>query len=186
MQLTNQNIAQLYKFTQQHFVEFYDVQTELVDHLANDIEQIYIEKPTVTFEEARDISFKKFGIFGFMDILEEKQKQVAKKYRIILWNLLKQWFTLPKIIITFSIFLGFYNMYKIPVFGAYSYISFYVVFFVFLLIKCRLLFSQQKQKIVKTNKKWLLENFIYKLAATNFIVLFSNIPNIISMGEKTR
>ncbi|MBE7633458.1 hypothetical protein F7642_03820 [Tenacibaculum finnmarkense genomovar ulcerans] len=184
MQLTNQNIAQLYKFTQQHFVEFYDVQTELVDHLANDIEQIYIEKPTVTFEEARDISFKKFGIFGFMDILEEKQKQVAKKYRIILWNLLKQWFTLPKIIIIFSIFLGFYNLYKIPVFGAYSYISFYVVFFVFLLIKCRLLFSQQKQKIAKTNKKWLLENFIYKLSATNFIVLFSNISNIISMGEK--
>lgn len=75
-------------------------------------------------------------------------------------------------------------MYKIPVFGAYSYISFYVVFFLFLLIKCRLLFSQQKQKIAKTNKKWLLENFIYKLAASNFIVLFSNISNIISMGEK--
>ncbi|WP_320240732.1 hypothetical protein [Tenacibaculum sp. 1B UA] len=40
MKLTDQHIEQLYKFTRQHYVEHYDVQTELVDHLANDIEQI--------------------------------------------------------------------------------------------------------------------------------------------------
>ncbi len=89
MQLTNQNIEQLYKFTRQHYVEHYDVQTELVDHLANDIEQIWVEKPTLTFEQARDISFKKFGIFGFMNVLEEKQKQMSKKYFKIILGFVK-------------------------------------------------------------------------------------------------
>ena len=42
MKLTKEQIQQLYKFTRQHYVEYYDVQTELVDHLANDIEQIWI------------------------------------------------------------------------------------------------------------------------------------------------
>jgi len=55
MKLTSQQIQQLYKFTRQHYVEYYDVQTELVDHLANDIEQIWKEQPNLSFEKARDI-----------------------------------------------------------------------------------------------------------------------------------
>ncbi len=35
--LSENQIQQLYKFTEQHYVEWYDVQTELVDHLANGI-----------------------------------------------------------------------------------------------------------------------------------------------------
>jgi len=66
MKLTPNQIQQLYKFTYQHYVEYYDVQTELVDHLANDIEQIWIEQPNLSFEQARDNSFKKFGVFGFI------------------------------------------------------------------------------------------------------------------------
>ncbi|MDC1464178.1 hypothetical protein N8387_00675 [Polaribacter sp.] len=34
MKLTETHIQELYKFTRKHFVEHYDVQTELVDHLA--------------------------------------------------------------------------------------------------------------------------------------------------------
>ena len=34
--LTSEQIDQLYLFTRQHFVEYYDLQTELVDHLAHD------------------------------------------------------------------------------------------------------------------------------------------------------
>jgi len=55
MTLTEEHIDQLYKFTRKHFVEHYDVQTELVDHLANDIEQIWIDQPKLSFEEARDL-----------------------------------------------------------------------------------------------------------------------------------
>ncbi len=74
MKLTPEQIQQLYKFTRQHYVEYYDVQTELVDHLANDIEQIWQTKPNLSFEDTRDISFKKFGVFGFMDVVDERAK----------------------------------------------------------------------------------------------------------------
>ena len=47
--LSKEQIQHLYTFTRQHFVEHFDVQTELVDHLANDIEQILTEKPTLSF-----------------------------------------------------------------------------------------------------------------------------------------
>lgn len=38
MKLTKTQIQNLYTFTKNHFVEYYDLQTELVDHLVNDIE----------------------------------------------------------------------------------------------------------------------------------------------------
>jgi len=39
MKLTKNQIDELYKFTRKHYVYHYDVQSELVDHLANDIEE---------------------------------------------------------------------------------------------------------------------------------------------------
>ena len=36
--LTNEQIKNLFKFTKKHYVEWYDLQSELVDRLANDIE----------------------------------------------------------------------------------------------------------------------------------------------------
>ena len=104
-EISKENIEQLYKFTRQHFVEHYDVQTELVDHLANDLEQIWEENPNISFEKARDISFKKFGVFGFMDVVEQKQKAMNKRYWKILWRFVKEWFTLPKAITTSMVFM---------------------------------------------------------------------------------
>ena len=53
MKLTENQIDELYKFTREHYVYFYDVQSELVDHLANDIEEIWLDKPKLSFENAR-------------------------------------------------------------------------------------------------------------------------------------
>ncbi len=104
MKLTENHIKQLYKFTREHFVYHYDVQTELVDHLANDIEQTWEAKPQLTFEQARDVSFKKFGVFGFMNVVDKKQKAMGKKYWKIILQFAKDWFQLPKIVATFAIF----------------------------------------------------------------------------------
>lgn len=78
MKLNKQQINQLYLFTRQHFVEWYDLQSELVDHLANSIEDRWKENPKLTFEEALDLEFKKFGIFGFMDVVDERRRFLSK------------------------------------------------------------------------------------------------------------
>ena len=58
MKVTPSQLQDLYAFTRNHYVYHYDLQTELVDHLANDIETIWQENPKLSFEEARDQSFK--------------------------------------------------------------------------------------------------------------------------------
>jgi hypothetical protein len=57
MQLTTSQIDKLFTFTRQHFVEYYDLQSELVDHLANSIEA-QEQFPKRTFEEALNIEFE--------------------------------------------------------------------------------------------------------------------------------
>ena len=97
MKLTTEQINQLYTFTRQHYVEWYDLQTELVDHLANAIEEQWQENPKLSFNEALQNEFKKFGVFGFMDVVEGKQRFLQKKYNQIVWTIVKTFFTLPKI-----------------------------------------------------------------------------------------
>ena len=126
MELTQTNIKELYKFTRKHFVYHYDVQTELVDHLANDIEEIWVTQQHLSFQEARDKSFKKFGIFGFMDVVEKKQSQMTKKYFKIILRFVKEWFRLPKIVLTLALILGFYKLQDVES----SYIIYVVVFFI--------------------------------------------------------
>lgn len=159
MKLSPPLIEQLYKFTRQHYVEHYDVQTELVDHLANDIEQIWEETPTLTFEKARDISFKKFGVFGFMNVLEEKQKQMNKKYFRIILAFVKQWFSIPKIIVTLTMFYCFYLLLQFS-FAQYLFPG---LFFTILIIEFIILLKRRKKlnaKFKTTGKKWLFEDII--------------------------
>ncbi|WP_420552144.1 hypothetical protein [Tenacibaculum aiptasiae] len=184
MKLTNQHIEQLYKFTRQHYVEHYDVQTELVDHLANDIEQIWVDKPQLSFEQARDISFKKFGVFGFMDVVEEKQKQLGKKYRKILWKYTKEWFGLPKILLVISLIFFFFYFIQLPI-GVYIMGA---VVFLMAILDLYLVTKLKKEFKKRTNtngKKWMLEEMIFNVASFGGVIVASNLPQIFNHIEST-
>ena len=182
MKLTETHIQELYKFTRKHYVEHYDVQTELVDHLANDIESIWDEKPKLTFEQARDISFKKFGIFGFMNVVDAKQKQLGKRYYTILWTFMKEWFTVPKIIISASIFMVFYILMSLNINNIYLSILMIVLALIDVLLAQRLS-KKAKQRFKKNSKKYLLEDMIFRVGAFSSILVFSNIFNLSSFLE---
>ncbi|SDS49647.1 hypothetical protein SAMN05216503_3247 [Polaribacter sp. KT25b] len=159
MKLTKAQIEELYIFTRKHYVEYYDVQTELVDHLANDIESIWEEYPNLSFDEARNKSFKKFGIFGFMDVVNSKESQMTKKYFKLILKFTKQWFQLPKIILTIVLFVGFYQLQNIP----NADVIYNGVFVCTLLSQIILLIINSrklKKKFKITKKKWLFENVI--------------------------
>ena len=115
MKLDEKQIDQLYLFTRQHFVEYYDLQTELVDHLANAIEAQWQLAPNRSFDEALQIEFKKFGIFGFSDVVQERHVALEKKYRKIVWSHFKTFFRLPQIIGTFSAVGILYLILKISI-----------------------------------------------------------------------
>ncbi len=159
MKLTNLQIENLYKFTRQHYVEHYDVQTELVDHLANDIEQILEEIPKLTFENARDKSFKKFGVFGFMDVIEAKQKQMNKRYWKIILRFAKEWFTLPKVIVTFAAFLSFFMLLQIE-HSEYLFLATLLILVTFEMIAAYKIRKEHKVKEKAGEKIFLLEAMI--------------------------
>jgi hypothetical protein len=161
MKLTKEQIQKLYDFTRQHYVEYYDLQTELVDHLANAIEQHWQENPKLSFDEALKMEFKKFGVFGFMEVVEKRQSAMNKKYNKLIWKHLKEYFKIPQIIGTFSaIGILFYvlemsliSIIGITIIGFTSLLLFF--FSIFYLAKKR---KKQEQK---TGKKWLFKEIIY-------------------------
>ena len=159
MKLTASQIDHLYTFTRKHFVYFYDVQTELVDHLANDIEDIWQAQPNLSFQDARDTSFKKFGIFGFMDVIEAKQKQMNKRYGKILWRFFKEWFTMPKLAVTVSIFLIIFFFLKLP-HSKYILLGALLCLATFDLIKQYRSRKKQQKTTQKKEKIFLLESMI--------------------------
>jgi len=159
MKLTNLQIDNLYKFTRQHYVYHYDVQSELVDHLANDIEEIWEENPKITFENAREKSFKKFGIFGFLDVVEAKQKQMNKRYWKILFRFAKEWFTMPKIITTAFIFLGFFLVLRIP-YSEYVLLGTLLIVIIFEMIAIYKVRKEHQKKEKENEKIFLLEEMM--------------------------
>ena len=159
MELTENQIDELYKFTRKHYVYHYDVQSELVDHLANDIENIWQETPNLSFEQARDKSFKKFGIFGFMDVVEKKQSQMTKKYYKIIFKFAKEWFRLPKIVLTLAMIFGFYKLQNVES----SYTIYLIIFFMVISAQLIGVFINSRKlnkKYLESGKKWMFEDII--------------------------
>lgn len=169
MKLTTEHINQLYKFTRAHFVEWYDLQTELVDHLANDIEHIWEKEPNLSFDQAKNKAFKKFGIFGFQDVITDKSKAVNKRYWKAFWNIFKDYFKLPKILQLFLVTLIIFIIadlteYKTTVFIITFWTIFIIPIIFFFKYKLKL-----KKRFKKTGKKWMVEEII-KRSGLIFVV----------------
>ena len=172
MKLTEQQIEQLYNFTQRHYVEFYDVQTELVDHLANGIEATIAADSKTTFDQALHAEFKKFGVIGFSEVVEQKTNALDKRYRKMVWAQILEFFKLPKIIVTaFLIYLlgviiqSVENTDFIIVPIA---ISIFAVHIIYLYKNAQIIKSRKKE----TGKKWLFEATILQMGG---LIHFLNI-----------
>lgn len=177
MKVTPSQLQDLYAFTRNHYVYHYDLQTELVDHLANDIETIWQENPKLSFEEARDQSFKKFGVFGFMDVVEQRQKAMNKRYYKYLLSELKQWFTVPKIIITATLFVTFFTLLQTS-YAKYFFFIIFGVLAIWTLFRSIQLNREFRKGKEISSKKWLLEELIFKQAGSIGIIFLSQFYNI--------
>ncbi len=99
--LNPEQIQILFLFCKQHYVNQYDLQEELVDHIASSIEEQWKQNPDLTFEHALNNTFSKFGITGFSKIKSQKELELRRKYRWHYWNYFLEFYKLPKIILTF-------------------------------------------------------------------------------------
>lgn len=165
MQLTKQQIDKLYEFTIQHYVEWYDLQTELVDHLANSIEEQWKQNPKLSFEDALQLEFKKFGVCGFMDVVEERKIALHKKYKKLVWKHFKTFFSLPKIIGTFAAVLILFKLILLYDFTLIILISLFVLLtFMFWFRVYKMIKSKKKHEKL-TGKKWMFSENVSQVGS---------------------
>ena len=103
MTLSQNQIEQLFSFTEKKFVSWYDLQVELVDHLAEKIEAQMEQDSTLSFDRALENVYAGFGIFGFAQIVREKEKALRKANHKMLWKEICNQFTWPNLVRSFAI-----------------------------------------------------------------------------------
>jgi hypothetical protein len=169
--LTEEQIKRLYTFTRKHFVDYYDLQTELTDHLANAIEARWQQQPGLSFDDALQQEFKKFGIFGFMTVVEQRQLALTKKYYKLFWGYFKDFFRLPKVIISVLAMAALYKVAKII-----DVIIPILVTLIIILSLGRSIYINYKYKkqVKQTGKRWMFEDIIYKAGGMglSFVIPF--------------
>lgn len=159
-----EEIEQLYQFTRKHYVEYYDVQTELVDHLASAMDENWEKEPELGFEDNLQREFRNFGVFGFSEVVEKKSRALEKRYFILIWREIKTLVGRPEGFFGFLfVFLGILFLLvfgTMEVMGVLTLVFFGIVIFLMLRSKRRL---KQKKKLGQ--RIYLLEFLILNVGA---------------------
>ena len=171
MKLTSQHINQLYLFTRQHYVEYYDLQTELVDHLANAIETEWEQNPKLTFDEVLNKEFRKFGVFGFMDVVESRRAALGKKYNNLVWEHFKEFFGIPKIVLTLLMTLLLFIILKVSKYQEWTIIGLYLILLTFTIYEMIKSYKQRIKLKKSQQKRWLFEDIINQYGAFSGAIL---------------
>lgn len=172
MKVTQENIERLYRFTREHFVEHYDVQSELVDHLANGIEQQWAIDPTIPFEEALNREFKKFGVFGFSELVEKRINSLEKKYfKIVIQLFLKQWIKFPEAPVLLGVVGLVYVVLTQFNYGYEIMLLFYLAIIVCSIVKMVQASNKHKKQFLETGKKFMIDEYFKKYNVAVFLLL---------------
>lgn len=161
-QLTEEQVQQLFAFTEKKYVKWYDLQCELVDHLAEMIESEMSTNNTLTFKSALDKVYSSFGIFGFSQIVREKEEQLRRQTKKLYRSEVLKMFKWPNIIKSATIFMALYFL-SIITNAIYLYAAFSI-----LLITGFIIFIV-KTKTGKKSKQLLMTQYFPTAGFGGFI-----------------
>jgi len=99
--LTTAQIEELHEYCYFRQVKYYEVQVELVDHMASAIEKMWETQPEITFVDAMfKVGEQMGGDWGFANIAYEKEKTIRRRYRCQIWQFIGSFCLFPKIVLT--------------------------------------------------------------------------------------
>lgn len=168
MTLSNEQIQQLFLFTEKKFVRWYDLQVELVDHLAEKIEAQMEQDPTLSFERALGNVYAGFGIFGFAKIVREKEEALRKANNRLLWQEIGKQFTWPNLIRSFAI-LGL-------IFTVVFQFSIPTLAIATLLLYCIDIAINGRFNVIKSNWNSLRKSKTKKASTKKNLMILQNLP----------
>jgi hypothetical protein len=173
--ITTEETKKLFEFCRNHYVNHYDVQIELVDHLASAIEELWKTDADLSFNEALKSTFKKFGIYGFSKIKNQKRKALKRKYNRLLWSFFAEFYRWPRLVMTIAFTFGLFILFQLvenSLVIFYAYLSALIIFVIVYL------FTWYRRFKFKTGKKFLLIDYLHGVLST-LLILITQIPNLI-------
>lgn len=174
-------IEELHEFCYFQSVFHYDTQVELVDHLASAIEEICKNNPALPFQKAlEEVNLQFGGHAGFVIVREEKEKALRKKYRIMLWHFVAEYYKFPKIMITLSLFLGIFTALRITENDQWIAGTFLVLFIVFSLFYFWYYFPKYVKIKVEEKHSFLLNQITQKGIVSQTMMFSGGFVSMIS------
>lgn len=177
--VTEAEVEKLYAFTDTHFIPYYDLQTELVDHLANAIEAQWTVNAAISFEEALEVEFKKFGIFGFTQILEKRQASLTKYYWGKIFREFKTFFRLPKILLLLLMTAVLYRTLLVSSYNNYIILALFGGMGIVEIVAGYQWYRKIRRQQKDTGKKWLLHDMIQNIYILIPVMLLGNGMNFL-------
>lgn len=157
--LTTAEIDKLYNFAENHGVAYYDLQSELADHLANAIEEQWEYSQNPDFNDALKASFASFGGNGFDEVVAERKKALGKRYEKLMKKYLRQFFTFPHSTVTLALAFG---TYKLLEFEPMLYAGLIALVIIANVVIIRTTKKRNEKAAALGEKRWLFKEMIYK------------------------
>jgi len=98
--IPQEQVDEIIAFCEAKGVTYYDVQVELVDHIADCIEALQKSNSALPFSDALDLAGKQFGNEEFTAIVKSKKRLIEKRMSRLIEKEFLSFFTIPRILIT--------------------------------------------------------------------------------------
>ena len=98
--IQQEQVDEIMAFCKAKGVTYYDIQVELVDHIADSIEDLQKSNPTLPFSDALDIAGKQFDNEEFAEIVKSKKRLIERRMSRLIEKEFLSFFTFPRIMST--------------------------------------------------------------------------------------
>ncbi len=98
--IQQEQVDEIMAFCEAKGVTYYDIQVELVDHIADSIEDLQKSNPALPFSDALDLAGKQFGNEEFTAIVKSKKRLIEKRMSRLIEKEFLSFFTFPRIMST--------------------------------------------------------------------------------------
>ena len=177
MEISKEQLTQIDNYLMKCKVKYEDVKKELVDHFASVLEVKLQENPKLDFHQELENIYKNFGENGFKDLLDEKKKSITKQFYKSTFTELKQFLSIPKIVITVFFSLVLWKLMaqssdKVAFFSILSFVLIFLGFRLLFLINIRN--STKRHFLTLEITAHFFNSFYVCVMIFNFLASFKN------------
>ncbi len=175
MELTKEQIQYIENRLIKDGVKYWDIRIEMLDHIISDVENT-LNNDTPFKESVQNAMVKlgwkeNFNGSNFEGIIQQRTKDIAKKYRNIFWDDLKKTMMKPKGILLFALLFLFLFIFKeneiVLKYTLFTFIASNLILVLFYLYKYQMLRSVQLN--------FVLQLSTFSISIFNFIIFFPKV-----------